>query len=127
MVEILKFGQNCHQVAPLAFPNCLGLPYWYDQLELGWHLQQPETHQLSQQNFVSHLETPGPIDRTPGIPGSDKKEPWLPVLIWKTPALLSFGFRNRIRTGTATWLREREEFVPENHPVLVGLSLSRLH
>ena len=55
----------------LAFPNCLGLLYWYHQLELSWYLHQPELHQLSQPNR-SHLERLGPIDRTPGIPGSDK-------------------------------------------------------
>ena len=56
----------------IALPHCLGLPYWHYQLVLSWYLHQPETHQLSQQN-ISHLETLGPIDRTPGIPGSDKK------------------------------------------------------
>merc|ERR1711954_78077 len=55
----------------LAFPNCLGLLYWYHQLELSWYLHQPELHQLSQPN-ISLLQRLGPIDRTPGIPGSDK-------------------------------------------------------
>ena len=27
-----------HQMELLAFPNCLGLPYWYDQLELSCYL-----------------------------------------------------------------------------------------
>ena len=101
MVKILKFGWNPeillkswnfveilkHVWNPriwskswnlVAFPNCLGLPYWYDQLELGWHIHQPETHQFSQPKWLTQLETPGPIDRTPGIPGSDKKkwQPW---------------------------------------------------
>ena len=40
-------------------------------VELSWYLHQPETHQLSQPNIRDGL-TPGPIDRTPGIPGSDK-------------------------------------------------------
>ena len=62
-------------MAPLAFPNCLGLPYWFHQLDLSWHLHQPETHQLSEPNISYSLtdgQTLGPIDRTPGIPGPDK-------------------------------------------------------
>ena len=34
-------------------------------------LHQPESRQLSLKK-LSELETLGPIDRTPGIPGSDK-------------------------------------------------------
>ena len=40
-----KFG---HQVAPLALPHRLGLPY--QQQELSWYPQQPESHQLSFNN-----------------------------------------------------------------------------
>ena len=61
-------------MAPLALPHCLGLPYWHHQLVLICYPHQPESHQLSLQNtlVVSELETSGPIDRTPGTPGSDK-------------------------------------------------------
>ena len=76
-------GQFSHQVVPLAlFPKlatCLrnlrchiGLPYWHYQLVLSWYLHQPESHQLSFTK-VSDRRTTGPIDRTPGTPGSDKK------------------------------------------------------
>ena len=67
-----KFG---YQVAPLALTHCLGLPYCHYQQVLSWYLHQPESHQLSLQKVlsVSEFETLGPIDRTPGIPGSDKK------------------------------------------------------
>ena len=54
-------------------PHCLGLPYWHYQLVLTWYLHQPESHQLSF-NKVPHSITTGPIDRTPGTPGSDKKK-----------------------------------------------------
>ena len=57
-----------HQVAPLASPHCLGLPYWYYQLLLSLYL-----HQWSlQKGGFSQWETTGPIDRTPGTPGFDK-------------------------------------------------------
>ena len=59
-------------MAPLAFPYCLGLPYWHYKLVLSWYLHQPESHQLSLQK-VCDGQTPGPIDQTPGIPGSDNK------------------------------------------------------
>ena len=55
--------------------HCLGLPYWHYQLVLSWYLHQPESHQLSLQK-VTQLERTGPIDRTPGTPGSDKKGAW---------------------------------------------------
>ena len=62
-------------MAPLALPHCLALPYWHRQLVLSYYPHQPESHQLSLQNslVVSDLERSGPIDRTPGTPGSDKK------------------------------------------------------
>ena len=60
-----------HQTKSHALPDCLGLPYWHYQLVLTWYLHQPESHQLSLQN-VLEWETTGPIDRTPGTPGSDK-------------------------------------------------------
>ena len=50
----------------------IGLPYWHYQLVLSWYLHQPESHQLSFTK-VSDRRTTGPIDRTPGTPGSDKK------------------------------------------------------
>ena len=36
-----------HQVAPLALPHCLGLPYWHYQQVLSWYLYLLESHQLS--------------------------------------------------------------------------------
>ena len=60
-----------HQVDSLELPHCLGMPYWRYQLVLSWHLHQPESHQLSLIK-VTQLDRSGPIDRTPGIPGSDK-------------------------------------------------------
>ena len=38
-----------------------------------WYLHQPEPHQLSQHKVPQWVETSGPIDRTPDLPGSDKK------------------------------------------------------
>ena len=62
---------HCTTLSHLHFQMaCKGF-YWYHQLELSWYLHQPETHQLSQQN-ITDGQTPGPIDRTPGIHGSDK-------------------------------------------------------
>ena len=61
----------------LAFSNCLGLAFWYHQLELRWYLHQLETNQLSQQTsseWVSEWVTLGPIDRSPVILGSDKNK-----------------------------------------------------
>ena len=60
-----KFG---HQIAQLAFLHCLGLPYWHYQLVLSWELHQLESHKLSFNKVW--WQTLGPIDRTPGIPGS---------------------------------------------------------
>ena len=60
-----------HQVESHALQHCLELTYWHYQLVLTWYLHQPESHQLSFKN-VSYLHTSGPIDRTPGTPGSDK-------------------------------------------------------
>ena len=54
-----------------ALPDCLELPYWHYQLVLSWYLHQPESHQLSLHK-VCDGQTSGPIDRTPGLPGSDK-------------------------------------------------------
>ena len=83
----LTFG---HQVAPLALfaklatrlrnLRChiaLDCPianraYWHYQLVLGWYHHQPESTQLSLTK-VSEFVTSGPLDRTPGLPGSDKK------------------------------------------------------
>ena len=64
-----------HQVAPLALPHCQGLPYQHHQLVLSWYPHQPESHQLSLHMVLDGLTdwvTSGPIDRTPGTPGSDK-------------------------------------------------------
>ena len=38
-----------HQMAPLALPHCLGLPYGHHQLVLSCYPHQPESHQLSLQ------------------------------------------------------------------------------
>ena len=80
MVEILKFGRNCEiwsKLLPggsLTFPKCPGLPNQYHQLELSWHLHQPDTSVKSTKHqLLSIRQTLGAIDRTPGIPGSDKK------------------------------------------------------
>ena len=61
-------------MAPLALPHCLGLPYWHYQLVLSWYLHRPESHQFSLHKGLrlSQWERTGPIDRTPGTPGSDK-------------------------------------------------------
>ena len=45
---------------------------WLHTFVLSCHPHQPESHQLSQQK-VLYLLTFGPIDRTPGLSGSDKK------------------------------------------------------
>ena len=42
-------------------------------LVLSWYLQKAESHQLYLQN-LPQLERLGPIDRTPGTPGSDKND-----------------------------------------------------
>ena len=67
-----------HQTKSHALPDCLGLPYWHYQLVLTWYLHQPESHQLSLQQplGLSEWQTTGPIDRTPGTPGSDKNYWW---------------------------------------------------
>ena len=52
-----KFG---HQMAPLhkstslALPHCLELPPWHYQQVLSWYLHQPESHQLSQQKWLTY-------------------------------------------------------------------------
>ena len=46
------------------------MPY---QLVLSWYLHQLESHQLSLQNVTLVSELEGPIDWTPGKPGSDKE------------------------------------------------------
>ena len=64
-----------HQVVSLALPHCLGMPHWYYQLVLSSYLHHPESHQFSLHKvtqWVSEFQTTGPIDRTPGTPGSDK-------------------------------------------------------
>ena len=65
-------------LALVALPHCLGLPYWHYQLVLSLYLHQLESHQLSLHKvaqFVTYyLERTGPIDRTPGTPGSDKND-----------------------------------------------------
>ena len=63
---------------PLASPHCLELPNWHHQFVLSWYLHQPESHQLSFKS-MSYLDRSRPIDRTPGIPVSDKK-PFPPPL-----------------------------------------------
>ena len=56
-----------------VLPHFLGMPYWHYQLVLSLYLHQPESHQLSFTK-VTQWETTGPIDRTPGTPGSDKNK-----------------------------------------------------
>ena len=66
-----------HQVVSLALPHCLGMPYWHYQLVLSLYLHQPESHQFSLHKVLESLslwERTGPIDRTPGTPGSDNYE-----------------------------------------------------
>ena len=90
-----------HQTKSHALPDCFGLLYWHYQLVLTWYLHQPESHQLSFKSISS--VTTGPIDRTPGTPGSDKN--W--ILIFKMNSVvrsslfnchssLSSAFRQRI-------------------------------
>ena len=57
-----------------TLPHCLGMPYWHHQLVLSLYLHQLESHQLSlhKRLSLSLWERTGPIDRTPGTPGSDK-------------------------------------------------------
>ena len=53
------------------------MPYWHYQLVLSLYFHQPGSHQLSLHKVlesVSQFETTGPIDRTPGTPGSDKHD-----------------------------------------------------
>ena len=48
------------------------------KLVLSWYLHQTESHQLSLHKVsqsVTDGRTSGPKDRTPGLPGSDKKSP----------------------------------------------------
>ena len=42
-----------HQMAPLALPHCLGLPYGHHQLVLSCYPHQPESHQLSLQKWLT--------------------------------------------------------------------------
>ena len=61
-------------MAPLAWPNCLGLPYRNHQLVLSCYPHQPGSHKLSLHIVLYEVTSDsGPIDRTPGEPGSDKK------------------------------------------------------
>ena len=62
-----KFGP---QVAPLPLVSNLAIRWRHLHLVLN-SLHQPESHQFSFKK-VFKLETLGPIDRTPGKPGSDK-------------------------------------------------------
>ena len=65
-------GATCIRWRHLHYQIVLvGLPYWHYQQVPSWYLHQPKSHQLSLNKF-SQLETPRPMDRTPGIPGSDK-------------------------------------------------------
>ena len=57
-----------HQVASLDCHIPLNCPIGI----ISWYLHQPESHQLSL-NKVTDGRTSGPNNRTPGLPGSDKK------------------------------------------------------
>ena len=66
IVANLSTGLHCHVAL-----DC----HWQYQLVLSWYLHQPESHQLSLQNVLDFKRrTPGPKDRTPGLPGSDKNK-----------------------------------------------------
>ena len=54
--------------------SCLGMPYWHYQLKylVGIFISQSHINQVC--NNVTHSVTSGPIDRTPGTPGSDKNQ-----------------------------------------------------
>ena len=77
VISVALLGSKVgHQVVSLVLPHCLGMLYWHYRLVLSLYLHQPESHQLSLQKVsqsVSQFQTLGPIDRTPGIPGSNKK------------------------------------------------------
>ena len=93
-----------YQAESLALPHCLGLPYWHYQLVLSLYLHQPESHQFSLQKVldsVSEWERTGPIDRTPGTPGSDKKHE-----IIKFKILLRHCFQ-----PIPTWLKTVPSFI----------------
>ena len=57
------------QVESLALvANCLGMPYWHYQSSSARVTSVKSAKSLS----LTQLERTGPIDRTPGTPGSDK-------------------------------------------------------
>ena len=70
-------GTTCigHQAASIALPHCLELPYWHYQFSIELVSSSARvTSVKSLQTSVSDGRTSGPIDRTPGLPGSDKNE-----------------------------------------------------
>ena len=75
-------------MAPLALPHCQELPYWHNQLVLSCYPHQPESHQLSQ-HMVLEWVTSGPIDQTPGTPGSAKNTIDI-VYTWSFACLVIF-------------------------------------
>ena len=79
-----------YQDESLTLPLCLVMPYWHYHLVLGWYLYQSESYQLSFKSLSHSLtyrqtdrQTSGPIDRTPGTPGSDKNCNGSAICCWK--------------------------------------------
>ena len=75
-VTWIKFGDHIALVSFLATRWCHlhQLQIWPpDGATCIWYLHQPEPHQLSQHKVPQWVETSGPIDRTPGTPGSDNQ------------------------------------------------------
>ena len=80
------FNSHKFQYWPPGGATCIatlpGIAHWHHLLVLSCYPHQPESHQLSLQNlldWVSDWLTSGPIDRTPGTPGSDKNTSKIPV------------------------------------------------
>ena len=68
---------HCYSSPPSCQPTCVypidWNAHWHCHLVLSWYLHQLESHQLSLHKglVLTQLETLGPVDQTPGIPGSD--------------------------------------------------------
>ena len=66
-----------HQVEALSWLHCLGMPHWHYQFKywVGILISQSHISQVCKTSLsylVSDRQRSGPIDRTPGTPGSDK-------------------------------------------------------
>ena len=87
-------------------PHCLGLPFWHYQLVLSWYIHQPESHQFSLQK-LSQFQRTGPIDRTPGTPGSDKNTLYHYQLVRQSqyfPMLLAWNQTSKGPFETRGWV-----------------------